>query len=323
LETVALCKEQERHKTDMQSLGELETTQAKLKDTKAQLDDALAQLQDARSQQRSEDDCGNLEAKETELNLTRAALEEKEAQLKSVREELESEKARSAELGSIHTDFEAARAKLKALHKELESEKAMSKALEGLREELADEEERSAKLEADLQAKQAKLTTELNNVKTKLDAELARSSQLGIEPSTVRRELEKTQLKLRRSQRQWKSESDKLKITRKDLETERDLTSQLESQLWKARVTREAAWGLGFTQGFDTLRDLVEGGPPKMDISKLDAEDFVPGSETLEALASLEDNIAGDGPSVPEGVLHEEDPAAPGTDEAQSSSSSA
>jgi chromosome segregation ATPase len=316
---VALCKEQERHKTDMQSLGELETTQAKLKDTKAQLDDALAQLQDARSQQRSEDDCGNLEAKETELNLTRAALEEKEAQLKSVREELESEKARSAELGSIHTDFEAARAKLKALHKELESEKAMSKALEGLREELADEEERSAKLEADLQAKQAKLTTELNNVKTKLDAELARSSQLGIEPSTVRRELEKTQLKLRRSQRQWKSVSDKLKITRKDLETERDVTAPLESQLW----TREAAWGLGFTQGFDTLRDLVEGGPPKMDISKLDAEDFVPGSETLEALASLEDHIAGDGPSVPEGVLHEEDPAAPGTDEAQSSSSSA
>jgi hypothetical protein len=123
--------------------------------------------------------------------------------------------------------------------------------------------------------------------------------------------------------RELKSVSDKLKITRKDLETERDLTSQLESQLWKARVTREAAWGLGFTQGFDTLRDLVEGGPPKMDISKLDAEDFVPGSETLEALASLEDHIAGDGPSVPEGVLHEEDPAAPGTDEAQSSSSSA
>lgn len=320
---MALCKEQERHKNDMQSLGELETTRAKLKDTEAQLDDAQAQLHDARSQQRSEDDCGNLEAKETELNLTQAALEEKDAQLKSVREELESEKARSAELGSIHTNFEAAQANLKALHKELESEKAKSTALEGLREELVAEKERSAKLEADIQAKQAELTTELNNVKTKLDAELACLSQLGIEPSTVRRELENTQLKLRRSQRQWKSVSDKLEITWKDLLTERDLTSQLESQLLKARVTREAAGGLGFTQGFDTLRDLVEGGPPKMDISKLDAEDFVPGSETLEALASLEDNIARDGLSAPEGVLHEEDPAAPGTDETQSSSSSA
>jgi hypothetical protein len=207
--------------------------------------------------------------------------------------------------------------------KSFESEKANSKALEGLWEKLAAKKERSAKLEANLQAKQAKFTTELNNVKTKLDAELARSSQLGIEPSTVQRELENTQLKLRHSQGQWESVLDELEIIRKDLETERDLTFQLKSQLWKARVTREAAWGLGFTQGFNTLKDLVKGGPPKMDISKLDAEDFVPGPETLEALASLEDNIAQDGPSVPEGVLHEEDPATSGTDEPQSSSSSA
>jgi DNA repair exonuclease SbcCD ATPase subunit len=123
---VALCKEQEHHKSDMQSLDQLETTRAKLKDTQAQLDDARAQLNDAQSQQKSEDYtailralCGDLEAKETKHKLTRATLEKKVAELKSVREELESKKPRLAELGSIHTEFEAARAKLEALHKEL------------------------------------------------------------------------------------------------------------------------------------------------------------------------------------------------------------
>jgi chromosome segregation ATPase len=283
-------------------LGELETTRTKLKDTQAQLDDARAQLNEAAVFRAL---CSDLKAKVTECNLTQAALEEKEAELKSVKEELELEKARSAKLGSIDTDFMAAQAKLEALHKELESEKTKSTALECLREELAAEKKRSAKVEANFQAKQAELTTELNDIKTKLNAEL-----------------EDTQLKLRHSQGKLESVSDKLEIIQKDLKTERGLTSQLESQLWKARMSRTAAWGLGFTQGFDTLRDLVEGGPPKMDISKLDAEDFVPGSETLEALAALEDNIAQDCPSASEGVLHEEDPAEPGTGESQSSSSS-
>ncbi|XP_059449100.1 uncharacterized protein LOC132180325 [Corylus avellana] len=217
LETLALCKEQDLHENDLQSLGELETTRAKLKDTQAQLDDARAQLNETALFRTL---CSDLKAKVTKCNLTRAVLEEKEAVLKSVKE-LESEKARSAKLGSIDTDFGAARAKLEALHKEFESEKTKSTALEGLREELAAEKKRLAKVEANLQAKQAELTTELNDVKTELDAELARSSQHGIKLSTMQRGLENTQLKLRHSQGKLESVSDKLEITRKDLETER------------------------------------------------------------------------------------------------------